>query len=579
MNRIHDFLKEKNVLTEQYINIGKAFDEYKDLDAIIFTKGKKNVSYGEWAKINKKITGMLIKEKIFHKEREGKNENENENKNKRQICGVYLNNSFEFINTVLLLWKFNIIPFCIPATYPIARLKEIIKKYPFDYLITNTDLREQSQELRILKNSPIANSLNAKSATNDKGTDKFFNDVYWINYGDKDIKVINEKIFYYNKEMYPKNKDFLLSSETLENISLDKEAFIMLSSSSNGSDTQKAVVHTFRSMITSAVESIAFYDMNIESKALLSLPLYHVGGFMIFIRALLAGSKLIIPDKNSGIESAIYDHGPDFVSLVSTQFVRLVIKERLTYQLSKMKAILIGGGPTPKWPLDWSKERNFKISLTYGSTEMCSQVTALRAGDVYLSNYSAGKPLRGREIKVNEHKEILIKSETLCKGFLNSEGEIISPTNIDKEGWYRTGDLGFIDDRGDLQILGRKDNIFISGGEKIDPVLVEEKIKEMSWVADAIVVAVPHKEFGEIPWAFVETIRKVPLKKVINFLRDKLPSYMIPKSIIFLDEINEFKGLKYDRKILKEYAKKLVSPPTKVDGSDSSSSSTIETAS
>ncbi|MBF0361567.1 MAG: AMP-binding protein [Oligoflexia bacterium] len=550
----------QDVLNENYFNLSKLFKLNGDYIAILRgDKGNNNnnnnkmeISFSKWSTELVKILNELNKKQIIPTKTDT---------TKRYLCGIYSDNNCEALNAILILWKLNIVPFFIPKTYPKSKVIDVLKKYSIELLISDTEFN--------LNNSNSNEELSKRVKVISTGMFRFRTSKL------NNVNNVNNEI------------EIEIEIEIEEmNIPLENEAFVMFSGGggSRGGEGRKPVVHTFKSMLMSAIGTIRFYKMEKGDSCLLSLPLYHVGGLMIFIRSILNGCKLIIPTRTSNstldLENAIHQHSPDFISLVATQFIRLIVIERLSYQFSKMKAIIIGGGPTPGWPIKLAKEKNYPVSLTYGSTEMCSQVTATSCmtADDFLLNHSschsnghyssslisAGKVLDFRQLKVNEDKEIYLRGETLFKGYLTEEGEVTAPVSlldidvdVKEIEWFASGDLGFIDENGELHLIGRKDNIFISGGEKIDPQEIENHIKEITWVADAIVVSVPHKEFGEVPWCFIESIKKIPIKKVINFLKERIPSYMIPKGIIFLEENNNFKEIKYDRKALKEYAMKL----------------------
>ena len=133
----------------------------------------------------------------------------------------------------------------------------------------------------------------------------------------------------------------------------------------------------------------------------------------------------------------------------------------------------------------------------------------------------------------------------LFQGYV--KGEKIAPA-LDKEGWFHTGDLGCLNEDGTLTVLGRKDNMFISGGENIQPEEIERHLCHIEGIVQAVVVPVKSEEFGSRPVAFVEIKDGIHIsqKEIHSFLRDYLPSFKLPNQI-YSWPATAHPGLKPDR--------------------------------
>ena len=276
---------------------------------------------------------------------------------------------------------------------------------------------------------------------------------------------------------------------------LDRAATIMFTSGSSG--RPKAALHTFGNHYYSALGSAANIALSSGDRWLLSLPLYHVGGLSIIFRCLLAGATIAIPDSGAPFGRSISTLGATRVSLVATQLRRLLAERADT---GGLKTILLGGGPVSDSLIDEAVSRNLPVHTSYGLTEMASQVTTTLPGASYAGLRTAGRVLPHREVSISEGGEILVRGDTLFAGYVEGEG-LERPT--DEGGWFHTGDLGDLDREGYLRIRGRKDNLFISGGENIQPEEIEDALAQLEGVERAVVVPVPDAEFGERSVAFV----------------------------------------------------------------------------
>ena len=295
---------------------------------------------------------------------------------------------------------------------------------------------------------------------------------------------------------------------------------------SGSSADPKAVVHTFGNHYYSALGANEHIELQSEDRWLLSLPLHHVGGLSIFFRVLLAGATIVIPDKQESISDAVSRYGVTHLSVVPTQIFRL-LEQNSGKDLTSLKAILVGGAPISDSLLQRAVEKGWPIYTTYGLTEMASQVaTSSKAKEVSLDE--GAKVLEHREIKINDDGEILVRGKTLFKGYVQGE-KIKAP--FDAQGWFATGDLGALNKEGKLTVTGRKDNMFISGGENIAPAEIEKYLCQLEGVEAAKVMSEKDPEFGCRPIAFIKlkSGHKWEAGQIQEALEPYLPKFKIPK--------------------------------------------------
>jgi O-succinylbenzoic acid--CoA ligase len=308
-------------------------------------------------------------------------------------------------------------------------------------------------------------------------------------------------------------------------------------------------MHTLGNHYYSALGSNANIALAPGDRWLHSLPLYHVGGLSILFRCLLAKATVELPEPGTPLIKAIT--GTTHVSLVSTQLLRLLREEAL--DPGRLKAILLGGGPISAPLVDEAVSRGLPIHTSYGLTEMASQVTATPPGASPEELRTSGRLLPHREISISEDAEILVRGETLFTGYVTPHAVDLP---LDADGWFHTGDLGELDANGYLRVRGRKDNLFVSGGENVQPEEIEDALCRLEGVEEAVVVPVANTEFGFRPVAFVKTVEGTArLGDLARTPELSLPRFKIPVS--FHEWPEETGGLKVDRNYFRELARRL----------------------
>jgi o-succinylbenzoate---CoA ligase len=345
-------------------------------------------------------------------------------------------------------------------------------------------------------------------------------------------------------------QDYSVRADSID-IPLERPATIIFTSGSAGAP--KAALHTFGNHYYSALGSNANISLRPGDRWLHSLPLYHVGGLSILFRCLLAGATVVLPVPGPSIGESITGLGATHVSLVSTQLSRLLQESA---DLDGLQAVLMGGGPVPSSLVDEALARGLPLHTSYGLTEMASQVTTTPPGASLAELRTSGRALPSREVSISERREILVRGDTLFAGYAEG-GQLDRP--LDQEGWFHTRDLGEFDESGRLRVGGRMDNLFISGGENVQPEEVEEALRRLEGVDEAVVVPVPDEEFGARPVAFVRAAGRKS-EELAQELEPDLPRFKIPISFHPWPE-EARRGMKVDRSALVERARRLRSRP------------------
>jgi O-succinylbenzoic acid--CoA ligase len=307
-----------------------------------------------------------------------------------------------------------------------------------------------------------------------------------------------------------------ISSRKAPKILLTAPAMVLFTSASTGA--AKAVALTFGNLYYSALGSNRNIALRRGDRWQLSLPLYHVSGLGVLLRAWLAGAAVVIPTNDDAPTEATH------ISLVPTQLRRLLEKRPGLAALQRMKAVLVGGAATDQRLLAAARSAGIRVLPTYGLTELASQVCTLPPSAPRSRWFTSGRVLPFRELKLAADGEILVRGRTRFPGYLvRGRLQRLPPAR-----WFATGDFGALDSAGYLTVLGRKDNMFISGGENIQPEEIEQALLALPGVTAAVVVPRAEREFGARPVAFVRCARNMGAEKLRAALRGKLPAYKVP---------------------------------------------------
>ncbi len=327
---------------------------------------------------------------------------------------------------------------------------------------------------------------------------------------------------------------------------LEQEATIIATSGSSGE--AKAAVHTWGNHYYNARGSNQMVPLTDSDRWLLSLPLYHVSGIAVLARCLLSGAALAV-ENSEDLAASIEQSKATHVSLVSTQLHRLLAHRKNHAALRLLKVILLGGSAIPREIIERSLKLGLNIYLSYGLTEMSSQVAT---GRVTQSDRSCVKVLPYRKLSFSSDGEILVKGEVLFKGYV-AGARLQLP--LTKEGWFATGDMGQLDKTGSLTVTGRRDNMFISGGENIQPEEIERALLGIKGIIEAVVVPKEDKEFGHRPVAFIKFEGEVlPEDHMIQCLQADLPRFKVPMAFYSWPQGLISQGIKISRQ---EFLKKL----------------------
>jgi len=360
----------------------------------------------------------------------------------------------------------------------------------------------------------------------------------------KDVN-LRGKVSTFPKLTFPDNNEEII----IKNFSKDTTALILFTSGSSGKP--KAVMLTFDNLIQSALIGNKVLNHTSEDKWLASLPFYHIGGFSIIFRALMFGSSVIVPESlsNDDLLESIKTHKPTLASVVSSQLKYFLDKDFIPPE--ELRTVLLGGGFADKELIFKAMNNGWKIAKVYGSTETSSFVSFMNTTEVYNKPGASGKIIPPNEIKITVEREVIVKSPSIMKGYFNNEQETFSKL---KNGFYQTGDLGFIDNEGYLFIESKRDDLIITGGENVNPVEVEKTILLNTKVKEVCVTGLDDSQWGQVIFAAVVLNENTDMteNELKLFLKDKISSFKIPKRFILIDHLPKSELGKVYRKQVKD---------------------------
>lgn len=332
----------------------------------------------------------------------------------------------------------------------------------------------------------------------------------------------------------------------------EHETFAIFYTSGTTGLPKGAMVSHFNLEMNSYNQFIA--DRSLPSDInLVATPLYHMGAvFMAVTYMMLGCTQVILPRFEPHAWLDAMDKSRATVSLLIPTMINMVLNEKNLdgYKLSALRLIFYGGGPMPSVVLERAMEK-LRCAFTqgYGLTETL-EATFLVAGD-HVPNgtqqqqqrlQSAGREAVGAEVRIvdgdgnevanGDVGEILVKSRSVISGYWKAPEETAS---VIRNGWFHTGDLGYLDEDRYLFVVDRKKDMVISGGVNIYTKEIENVLFTHPAVLEAAVIGLPDNEWGEAVTAVVVVRENMELTatELIEYCRQSLASYKKPRQVFF----------------------------------------------
>jgi O-succinylbenzoic acid--CoA ligase len=314
----------------------------------------------------------------------------------------------------------------------------------------------------------------------------------------------------------------------------DDEPLVVETSGSTG--RAKRVVLSRQAVIA----SVRATERRLEGSGrwLLALPASYIAGAQVVCRSSLAGEAPVLVEEHPSFAAAVEATQPAFVSLVPTQLHRMLDQPEEAAALRSFRAVLLGGGPVDPALRERAAASSVRIIATYGAAETAG-------GCVY-----DGVPLDGVGVALDPGGRIRLSGPMLFDRY-DGDPELSSQVLVD--GWYLTSDAGRIDEDGRLQVLGRLDDIVVSGGVNVPAPAVAARLRVHPEVEVAEVLGEPDPEWGNVLVAFV--VGRLDLDQARQWVAQVHPRSWAPRRLVVLREMPMLANGKPDRERLRGLAR------------------------
>jgi O-succinylbenzoic acid--CoA ligase len=340
---------------------------------------------------------------------------------------------------------------------------------------------------------------------------------------------------------------------------LDSTLLIPFTSGTTG--RPKGVRLTLGNVLASAVASVFRLGLRRDETWHVALPLHHVGGLTPVLRMPLYGMTVVLRDSfdAAAVAADLERYDVTATSLVPTTLSRLLDATDDDVSAS-LRTVLLGGAPATGSLLDRCVERSIPVFPTYGMTETASQIATATPAEAASHPGTVGRPLFWTDLSVRDDEgtehppggtgELVVSGPTVSPGYLDAEATAEAFT----EAGLRTGDVGYRED-GLFWVVGRTDDLIVTGGENVAPADVVDALRDHPDVADAAVVGVPDDEWGERVAALVVPREGADLaaSTLAEHCRARLAGYKVPRTIRFADAIPRTASGTVDREAVRAH--------------------------
>lgn len=331
----------------------------------------------------------------------------------------------------------------------------------------------------------------------------------------------------------------------------DPEEICCLLYTSGTTGKPKGVMIPHRMVAWNGYNTAVSWQLREDDVSPVFTPLYHAGGLFAFLVPIFAigGTIVLHSDFDPGEIWRTMEREKCTVGLAVPTMLKILmeIPEFHRVDLAHLRWLISGGAPLPGEILEAYRRRGIVLRQGYGLTEVGVNCFTMTDEESLRKAGSVGRPLlftearlvdlEGRDVAPGDVGELLLRGPHTSKGYWNNPGATAAA--LDAEGWFATGDLARQDKEGFFYIVGRKKDMYISGGENVYPAEVEHVLVRYDKIAQAAVIGVPDAMWGEVGLAVVvmKPGERASAGEIISFCRERLAKFKVPKYVEFTSEL------------------------------------------
>lgn len=328
----------------------------------------------------------------------------------------------------------------------------------------------------------------------------------------------------------------------------DDQCLLMYSSGTTG--LPKGVIITHGMMAWANINFSLAASCGPDMVGLAVMPLFHIGGLQVFSCPCIfyGGTAVVMRSFDPGLVlDAFSDRQLGITHFLGVPAIYNALRDHPKNpqtDFSGLQVALAGAEAVPAALVHWWSERGLRIQEGYGMTENVASCCVVAYDDVVDHVGSAGKVLRhtqlrvidadGKEVAPGESGELVCRGPAVTPGYWNKPQET-AESFID--GWFRTGDIGSMDEHGFVRIEDRVKDMYISGGENVYPAEVENILYEMKEIRELAVIGVPDERWGETGCvvAVLQDGAELPAERILQYPRSRLATFKHPRHVVFTD--------------------------------------------
>lgn len=320
----------------------------------------------------------------------------------------------------------------------------------------------------------------------------------------------------------------------------------------SGSTGAPKLVGLKRSQMLAAAQNAAKNGRPETSESwLLCLPLNHIGGASVILRSWIYGNSVVdARESTTEMLSAQLrtNESLTYASVVPTQLIRLIEFTNDNPVHEGFKVMLLGGGPSTPQIIESARKRGVPVVKSYGMTETCAQIAAVpvsesgnfpanSSGKLFAGHQISVRDDEGREVARGERGIIWLKGPQVITSYVHHPKPEAA---FDSDGWFCTGDFGYVNQDSWLFIEMRRSDLIVSGGENINPLEIEAFIRDsFPHVSDVAVAGLPDEFWGQkmVAWIVAEPKDSLTANDFINKMKAVLPAFKVPREVRIVSKL------------------------------------------